>query len=155
MNTNENIVDPSTEKEQHHIDYELHSYVIPNILKEKIDQNKFVENDFYGKDKKLNKNIIGFYFKIMFLKDYNLKPTYAKIKFNKLFPNNVINKEKFGNTDKIFHLKDDNGKELSKVIQYKIEYEGDEKEELKYIIIANNEMMDNIKNNLAQIYNLL
>ena len=74
MNTNENIFYPSTEKEQQHFDYELHSYVIQNILKEKYNQNKFVENDFYGKDKKLNKNIFGFYFKFMLLKDYNLKP---------------------------------------------------------------------------------
>jgi len=84
LNTNKNIFYPSTEKEQQHIDYELHAYVIPKILKEKYDQNKFVENDFYRKDKKLNKNIIGFYFKFMFLKNYNLKPTYAK---NKIYIN--------------------------------------------------------------------
>ena len=57
-------------------------YIIAHTLKEKYDQNKFVENDYNGKDKKLNKNTIGFYFKFMFLKDYYLKPTNAKIKFN-------------------------------------------------------------------------
>lgn len=34
------------------------------------------------------------YFKFMFLNDYELRPTFAKIKFNKLFPNVIINKKK-------------------------------------------------------------
>lgn len=112
-----------------HNDYELHSYVIPIILKEKFDKNKFVENDFYGKDKKLNKNIFGFYFKFMLLKNYNLKP-FPNINlntkeldnyiFSKYREANIINKEKCENTDKIFHLKDDNSKELSKLYNMKL-----------------------------------
>ena len=37
-------------------------------------------------------------------------------------------------------------------MQYEIEYEDGEKEELKFIIITNNKMLDNLKNNLIEEY---
>ena len=47
------------------------------------------------KDKKdLNKYNIGMYIKFMCLDDYNLRPTYVKNKFNKLFQNIKINTKK-------------------------------------------------------------
>ena len=52
------------------------------------------------------------------------------------------------NTEKIFHLKDDNGIEIAQTIDYEIKLENNETEKLKFIIIANKDMLLNLKNNL-------
>lgn len=102
--------------------------------------------------------------KLLFLKDYNLTPTDAKIIFNKNFPNikindkavenyiytkyreaNKINKELLTNTEKIFHLKDNDNNEITETIKYKID---GLQEELIFIIISTQEMLNNLQNNL-------
>lgn len=100
-----------------------------------------------------------------------LKPIYAKIKFHKLFPNiNIstkeydnyiygkyreargINKEKIENTEKFFHLKDDEDKEISQTIDYEIKSSDGEIENLKFVLIVNEEILLNFKNNLIEEY---
>lgn len=136
------------ENVEKYIEYDKHSYVIPEKLKLKYDNKEFTEKDFLTNDKKeLNKYNIGMFIKFMCFEDFNLTPTYAKIKFNKLFPNikintkdldyyiygkyreaKNINKEKIENTNKIFHLLDDNQIEISKTIEYEIKNEEGELE---------------------------
>ena len=157
----------SKTEENKHIEWEKHSYIITDNLKNKFDSDNFLEQDFFDNNNKLSKYNIGIYFKLMFLRDYNLMPTFAKINFHKKFPNiditqkeidnyiygkyreaRVINKEKMENIEKIFHLKDDNGIEIAQTIDYEIKLENNETEKLKFIIIANKDMLLNLKNNL-------
>ena len=150
--------------ETKHIPYEQHSYIIPKILKEKFNNDLFNENDF-----KNNLKNIGHYFKLLFLKDYTLDPTTAKSIFSRRFPNidltgndintyiktkykesQKINHEKIKNTEKIFSLCDENGILLSKVID--INEENNQIKYKKIILIANNEMIENFKNNQITQY---
>ena len=168
IETNEFVI--LNEKIDKHIEYDKHSYVIPEKLKLKYDNKEFTEKDFLINDNKdLNKYNIGMFIKFMCLEDSELRPTYAKIKFNKLFPNikintkeidyyiygkyreaKNINKEKIENTKKIFHFFDDNQIEISKTIEYEIKNEEDEIEKNKFILIANEEMVNTLKNNLIE-----
>ena len=113
-----------------HIPYEKLSYIIPDLVKQKFKENTFIEKDF-----KDILRLLADYFKIMFINDYNLDPTLAKINFNKKFHNmdlteadinNMIknkykeackiNNNKIQNTEKLFKLYDNNGLLISKVI---------------------------------------
>lgn len=110
-----------------HIEYELYSYIIPKIAKEKYDKDLYVEEDFKILDLKtntysLNKKKIGEYFKQYFLDKEEIKPTSAIILFNRKFPNidltqlksyistkhrevQLIISEKYANSDKLSILK--------------------------------------------------
>ena len=98
--------------------------------------------------------------KLLFLNDFQLTPTDAKIIFHKKFPNinlndksletyiytkyreaNKANKEKIVNNESLFHIKDNDNNELTETINYKIE--GID-EEFKIIIIGTNEMLNNV-----------
>ena len=75
--------------------------------------------------------------KLLFLNDFQLTPTDAKIIFHKKFPNinlndksletyiytkyREANKEKIVNTESLFHIKDNNNNKLTETINYKIE----------------------------------
>ena len=59
-----------------------HTYLIPKIIKEKYTKNEFTENEF-----KDNLKLLGYYFYQMFIEDYKITPTEAKIIFKKKFPN--------------------------------------------------------------------
>ena len=81
---------PKEGDQNKHIEYESHSYIAPEIYKKKVDNNEFEENDFIS-DGEIKKEIIGIYMKLIFLKDYKIIPTDAKIIFNKKFPNINLN----------------------------------------------------------------
>ena len=74
----------------------------------------------------------------MFINDYKLSPTQAKIKFNENFPNlkidtkeisvyidtkyrgaNNLNEEKIHNYNSIIELYDNNGEKISNIIKFK------------------------------------
>ncbi len=148
-----------TPNEIAHIDYEKHSYVIPEIIKNKFKNESFVESDF-----KDNLLLLGNYFKYLFLKDYRLTPVEAKDKFKTKFPNidltgndintyintkyreaKNINRDKILNTEKYFKMLDEEGKNISNVIEY-ID-ESDKNEKFKFIIIGKEELLINLKNN--------
>ena len=59
-------------EENKHIEWEKHSYIISDNLKNKFDNVIFSEKDFFYDNNKLSKYNIGIYFKLMFIKDYNL-----------------------------------------------------------------------------------
>ena len=61
-----------------HNSYEKLSYFIPDLIKQKFKKDTFIEKDF-----KDNLRILVNYFKMMFINDYNLDPTLAKVNFNK------------------------------------------------------------------------
>ena len=104
----------------------------------------------------------------MFIEDYRISPTEAKAKFNLKFPNihltkkeintyiivkyretKNINNNEILNTDNLFILKVTEGNILSHVIKFNIEVSN---EELKFIIIGNDEIFKNIKNNHIDQY---
>ena len=87
----------SKNEENKHIEWEKHSYIISDNLKIKFDNDNFLEKDFFDDNNKLSKYYIGIYFKLIFLKDYNLMPTFAKINFHKKFPNIVITQKEIDN----------------------------------------------------------
>ena len=110
------------------------------------------------------------YFKIMFINDYNLDPTLAKVNFNKKFPNidlsgadvNIMIKNKYKesckfnnnriqNTEKLFKLYDNNGTKISKVIEFDNNKENNNIKD-KFILIANDKMIENLSNNLVTQY---
>ena len=135
------------------------------IYKNKFENNSFEEKDFLN-DLEVNKESIGSYMKLLILNEFHLTHTDVKILFHKKFPFinlkdksldtyiyykykevNKINKERINNTESLFHIKDENNNELTEAINYKID--GNE-EELKFVIIGTNEMLNNIQNNLIE-----
>ena len=124
--------------EEAHIPYEDHSYVIPKLIEEKFKKNEFKDIDFKDKNNEIKIKFIGAYFKFLFINDYKLSPTQAKIKFNESFPNlkidtkeisvyidtkyreaNNLNKEKKHNYNSIIELYDNNGEKISNIIKFK------------------------------------
>ena len=129
------------------------------IYKNKFENNTFETQDFLN-NTEINKEALGAYMKLLFLNDFHLTPTDAKIIFHKKFPNinlndksletyiytkyreaNKANKEKIVNNESLFHIKDNDNNELTETINYKIE--GID-EEFKFIIIGTNEMLNNV-----------
>ncbi len=49
------------------------------------------------------------------------------------------------NIDKLFHLKDEKGNELSKLIEYEIKKENNEVTKYRFILIVSEEMLMNLK----------
>ena len=147
-----------------HINYEKHTYIVPEIIKTKFKNDKFVETDF-----KDNLVLIGNYFKYLFLEDYRLTPVEAKDKFKSKFPNidlsgkdintyintkcrdaKNINKDKIINTEKCFQMLDEKGNNISKVVEYPDEKDVSKK--LKFIILGNDDILTNLKNNNINQY---
>ena len=129
------------------------------IYKNKFENNTFETQDFLN-NTEINKEALGAYMKLLFLNDFQLTPTDAKITFHKKFPNinlndksletyiytkyreaNKANKEKIVNNESLFHIKDNDNNELTETINYKIE--GID-EEFKFIIIGTNERLNNV-----------
>ena len=54
-------------------------------VKNKFDKDNFVEKDFLDLNKNIKEKTLGLYFKCMFINNYNLTPTEAKIQFKKNF----------------------------------------------------------------------
>ena len=57
------------------------------------------------------------------------------------------------NIDKLFHLKDEKGNELSKLIEYEIKKENNEVTKYRFILIVSEEMLMNLK--IIQLMNIL
>ena len=108
----------------------------------------------------------------MFVEDYNLEPTTAKIIFKRKFPSidltgadinsytrnkykesSKINYDKLINTEKIFKLYDANGNIVSKVISF--EKNNDKKDNNKFIIIGKDNMLNNLSDNMIGQYFIL
>ena len=147
-----------------HILYEKHTYIIPNLVKEKYKNDNFVDEDF-----KDNLKFLWNYFKYMLIGNYSLDPATSKIKFKSKFPSIdltwayvnsyirnkfkeacKINNEKIRNTKKIFKLYDSNGNIISKVISF--ENNKDKITYNKYVLIANGNMLDNLSDNMIGQY---
>jgi len=147
-----------------HINYEKHTYIVPEIIKSKFKDDSFVIS--YFKD---NLILIGNYFKYLFLEDYRLTPIEAKDKFKQKFPNidisgkdintyintkyrdaKNINRDKIINTEKYFQMLDEKGNNIAKVIEYPDE--NDKNKTLKFIIIGNETILCNLKNNNINQY---
>ena len=62
-----------------YIVYNIHCYIIPQNIKQKYENNIFIENNFLEKNNTINKQIPGEYFKYMFVNDIMLKPYICKI----------------------------------------------------------------------------
>jgi hypothetical protein len=105
----------------------------------------------------------------MFVEDYSLDPTTAKIKFKSKFPIidltgadvnsyirnkykevSKINQDKITNIEKIFKLYDSNGNIISKVISFK--NNNDKTDNNKFVIIANDNIFDNLSDNMIGQY---
>ena len=50
-------------------------------------KTNLIKIDFLGLNKNIKEKTLGLYFKCMFINNYNLTPTEAKIQFKKKFPN--------------------------------------------------------------------
>lgn len=100
----------------------------------------------------------------MFLEDYRLTPVKAKDRFKNKFPNinlsgndintyintkyreaKTINRDKILNTEKYFKMLDEEGKNISKVIEFIDDL--DNKEKFKFILIGKDDILINLKNN--------
>ena len=109
----------------------------------------------------------------MFFENLYLKPLEAKLLFSKKFPsielndselNKIIknkyrltahiNQDKIRNTNNLFTIKDENDQEITKTYTYYNENEIDNEKKLEYklIIIGNDNMLKNLKNNLIDEY---
>ena len=116
--------------------------------------------------------MIGNYFKEMFLDNIHLKPTEAKILFSKKFNTidlstpeiskiiknkyrlcSQINSDKIKNSNNLLILKDNNNNIISHKFCYFHEKEDSEKKnEYKFIIIVTESQISNLKNNLIDEY---
>ena len=68
-----------------HIEYNDRSFLWRDkYIKNKYDNNDFKENDFLDKKNLKIKNL-GLYFKCLFMSNFNISPTKAKIMFKKNF----------------------------------------------------------------------
>ena len=148
-----------------HIDYNELSYIINEFYRNKFINDKFKEEDFKGNNKK---NVIGHYFKLLFNEDENLFPMNAKEIFHKKFPSIEINKdidsyievkyreikkihsEKIVNSKGIFKFLDNEGNNISHIIEY--DNGNNNNKKLKIVIIANDNMLNNLKDNLINKY---
>ena len=154
-NKNNQVFTPGTTP---HIPYENHSYIIPKLLYNKFKNNEFKEEDFID-----NMKNIGYYFKLMFLNDFTLDPTLAKSIFKGKYPNvdisgkeiatyintkfreaKAVNTDKIMNTERIFNFYDNEGNNISQVFEY---IDLDTNKKLRFVIIAKNNMLENLQSN--------
>ena len=155
-----------------HIEYFSHSYIIKKSFRDKYLNNEFTAKDFLNNNK-LDVQVVGDYFKEMFLEKIYLKPLEAKILFAKKFPTidlkdkeldkiiknkyrltSHINQDKIRNTNNLFIIKDDNNNDISFTYTYfnEDDLEDGKKNEYKFVIIGNDNMLKNLKNNLINEY---
>lgn len=129
---------------------------MPKLIKEKYKNDSFKEENFF-----YDMKLLGLYFIEMFNNNYTLDPTSAKAIFKPKYPNidltepeiykqintkyresPKINKDKIRNAEYIFSLYNNDGKNISKIINYDVNINKKIKT-YKFVLIANKIMLVN------------